>query len=557
MIKHFLLATCFAMVFVQQVGAAPLIPIDARGLAMGNTGVASAKRANAPQYNPALLSTANEADDFAIVFPQVGSVVADEEEIIDRADALTKDEYSGSDSGDSIIDHFNGITDQLDVIFTSGVNDDGVGSIQQQIINFKILIDNAPGNGGDDSTRAADLTVASANLDDSAEALNAQTADLEVTTLDLTNELTTISGQALRGNFGVNGAIAMPSKSFAAAVSVSTNTHSSGRGFFTDNDKLLLNGYAEGINAYAGKTEEYTSATRQLASESEEYQTCLETSGTGNCSVERTAVEESAADAEQKRTNLQNFQYEKDGRTIISSDPATGIITIDNDLNSNIQIVAVGIAEIGLTLSRQFAFVGRYIAIGITPKLQKIKTYHYVASLDDEEDINESDVTDTEQNFSDINFDAGVAFQFGAKRQWQVGLVAKNLISKKYKAESNPNSKGETSKTTVNLDTQFRGGVSHTTDWTVIAFDLDLMENEPVAFEEPTQYASIGAELDLMNTFQLRVGYRANLSDADSGVASVGGGFSPFGMNLDIAVLANPSNPQKESGVALELGFYF
>jgi hypothetical protein len=557
MIKHFLLATCFAMVFVQQAGAAPLIPIDARGLAMGNTGVASAKRANAPQYNPALLSTANEADDFAIVFPQVGSVVADEEEIIDRADALTKDKYSGSDSGDSIIDHFNGITDQLDVIFTSGVNDDGVGSIQQQIINFKILIDNAPGNGGDDSTRAADLTVASANLDDSAEALNAQTADLEVTTLDLTNELTTISGQALRGNFGVNGAIAMPSKSFAAAVSVSTNTHSSGRGFFTDNDKLLLNGYAEGINAYAGKTEEYTSATRQLASESEEYQTCLETSGTGNCSVERTAVEESAADAEQKRTDLQNFQYEKDGRTIISSDPATGIITIDNDLNSNIQIVAVGIAEIGLTLSRQFAFVGRYIAIGITPKLQKIKTYHYVASLDDEEDINESDVTDTEQNFSDINFDAGVAFQFGAKRQWQVGLVAKNLISKKYKAESNPNSKGKTSKTTVNLDTQFRGGVSHTTDWTVIAFDLDLMENEPVAFEEPTQYASIGAELDLMNTFQLRVGYRANLSDADSGVASVGGGFSPFGMNLDIAVLANPSNPQKESGVALELGFYF
>jgi hypothetical protein len=46
----------------------------------------------------------------------------------------------------------------------------------------------------------------------------------------------------------------------------------------------------------------------------------------------------------------------------------------------------VGIAEIGLTLSRQFAFVGRYIAIGITPKLHKIKTYHYVASLDDEED---------------------------------------------------------------------------------------------------------------------------------------------------------------------------
>ncbi|MFT4776510.1 MAG: hypothetical protein ACI9B7_000881 [Oleispira sp.] len=555
MIKHSLLAACIAMIFAQQVKAAPLIPIDSRGLAMGNTGVASAKRANAPQYNPALLSTANTADYFAIVLPQVGSLVADEEEIIDRADALTNDEYSGSDNGGSIIDHFNGITDELDIIFTSGVNGDGAGSIQQQIINFKILIDNAPGNGGNNSTRAADITLAAANLDDSAEALNVQTADLEVTTLDLTNELTTISGQALRGNFGMNGAIAMKNTSFAAAVSVSANTHFSGRGFFTDNDKLLLNGYAEGINAYAGETSEYTSATRQLAREAEEYQACLETSG--SCSAERTAVEESAANAEQKRIDLQGFQYEKDGRTIISSDPATGIITIDNDLNSNIQIVAVGIAEIGLTLSRQFAIAGKYIAIGIKPKFQKIKTYHYVGSLDDEENIKESDVTNTEQDFSDINFDFGAAFQFGANKQWQVGFVAKNLISKEYEAESNPNSTGDTSKTTVSLDTQFRGGVSHTTDWTVLAFDLDLMENDPVAFEEPTQYASIGAELDLMNTFQLRVGYRANLSDANSGVASVGAGFSPFGVNLDIVALANPNNPQKESGVALDLGFYY
>jgi hypothetical protein len=277
------------MIFAEPARAAPLIFIDSRGLAMGNTGVASTQRANAPQYNPAPLSTANAASYLAIVLQQVGSLVADEEEIIDRADALTNDKFSGSNNGNSIIGHLNGITDRLDVIFTSGVNGDGAGSIQQQIVNFKILIDNAPSIGGNNATRAADIILAVANLDDLSEALSVQTADLEVTTLDLTNELTTISGQALRGNFGINGAIAMKNKSFATAVSVSANTHFSGRGFFTDNDKLLLNGYGEGINAYAGKTSEYTSATRQLASEAEEYQTCLETSG--SCSAERAAVE--------------------------------------------------------------------------------------------------------------------------------------------------------------------------------------------------------------------------------------------------------------------------
>jgi hypothetical protein len=83
------------------------------------------------------------------------------------------------------------------------------------------------------------------------------------------------------------------------------------------------------------------------------------------------------------------------------------------------------------------------------------------------------------------------------------------------------------------------------------------MENDPVAFEKPTQYASIGAELDVYDTLQLRLGYRTNLSVSDSAVASVGLGFSPFGVHLDIAAMANPSDPEKEAGAALELGFYF
>ncbi len=554
MIKRSLLATSIAMALVQQAAATPLLPMDARGLAMGSTGVASAKLAHAPQYNPALLSTANAEDDFAIILPQIGVVAGDEEEMIDAFNSITKDEYEGSNSGDSIIDHFEGITDRLDTILVSGGG--GTVSMEQQLTNFENLVANVPGNGGGDNTTASQLTAATTDLNTSAIALTNETQDLEDTTFDLTTELSSISGRAIRGSFGVNGAIAIPSKSFAAAVSVSGAAYFSGRMFFTDNDKSLFNGYAEGVNAYAGKTQEYTAATQQLATAAENLETCTANS---SCTLgDAAAVQLATTNAEDKLNELQAFSYEKDGRTILSTDSTTGDIVIADDLNSNVQIVAVGISEVGLTLSREFTIAGENIAIGITPKLQMIKTFNYVANVDNEDDINKSDVTDTEQDFSTINLDAGAAYQFGATKQWQVGLVAKNLISKEYEAESNPNkTTGETTKTKINLDTQFRGGISHTTDWTVIAFDLDLMENDPVAFEAATQYASIGAELDLFDTLQLRAGYRTNLSVSDSAVASVGLGFSPFGVHIDIAAMANPSAPKKEAGAAFELGFYF
>ena len=554
MIKRSLLATSIAMALVQQAAATPLLPMDARGLAMGSTGVASAKLAHAPQYNPALLSTANAEDDFAIILPQIGVVVGDEEEMIDAFNSITKDEYEGSNSGDSIIDHFEGITDRLDTILVSGGG--GTVSMEQQLTNFENLVANVPGNGGGDNTTASQLTAATTDLNTSAIALTNETQDLEDTTFDLTTELSSISGRAIRGSFGVNGAIAIPSKSFAAAVSVSGAAYFSGRMFFTDNDKSLFNGYAEGVNAYAGKTQEYTAATQQLATAAENLETCTANS---SCTLgDAAAVQLATTNAEDKLNELQAFSYEKDGRTILSTDSTTGDIVIADDLNSNVQIVAVGISEVGLTLSREFTIAGENIAIGITPKLQMIKTFNYVANVDNEDDINKSDVTDTEQDFSTINLDAGAAYQFGATKQWQVGLVAKNLISKEYEAESNPNkTTGETTKTKISLDTQFRGGISHTTDWTVIAFDLDLMENDPVAFEAATQYASIGAELDLFDTLQLRAGYRTNLSVSDSAVASVGLGFSPFGVHIDIAAMANPSAPKKEAGAAFELGFYF
>jgi hypothetical protein len=551
MIKRSLLAASIAVALVQQAAGAPLLQINARGLAMGSTGVASAKLVHAPQYNPALLSTANDTDDFAISFPQLGVVVADEDKLIESFDDIANEDYADDGSGnqESLIDHFDTVLINLDNLLSNGPN-----SVEQKIKTLEDLVD-------DPNSTTNDLRNASLSLDASVGSVQVQTGDLTVTTFDLTSELDRVSGSPLSGSLGVNGAIAIPSKTVAAAVSVSGSAYFSGRLFFTEDDQNLLNDYAVAIDDYAGEVKDFTAATALLADDLDQAeQDCDPDPNTAQCQASSDQAEAQAEATKKEKAELDNFNRTSGSTVIIETDGEGNIvITEDPALTSNMQVIGVAIAEIGVTLSREFVIDGKKIAIGITPKLQTIKTYNYVANIEDD-DIENKEIEETEQNFADFNLDIGAAYQFGSRKQWQAGLVVKNLLGKEYKTESNaygPAGNEETSKTTISLDTQLRGGISHTTDWSVVAFDLDLMENAPLAFEEPTKYAAIGVELDLNNTLQLRLGYRKNLSVSDSAVASVGLGFSSFGIHLDIAAMANPNDSEKEAGAALELGFYF
>lgn len=541
MIKRSLLASSIslaALAVVQQASAAPLLPIDARGLAMGGTGVASARYSHAPLYNPALLSTADEDESFAIVFPQIGIVAADEEDWIETVQGIADDDYKTYD--ESLIDHFTTITEDLEV---------NLNLLETELSVLEGTL------GGDlkttDPTELAAIKAQTASLETSMQNFSAGTLDLKETTYDLTSEFDKLSAGSFRLNAGVNGVIAIPSETFGMAISLNNNVIASGRTIFSEEDQQLINAYADGVNEYSNLSSDYVTSTNSLIDSIEAF------NANPNATTEA-ALTASEAENDTKKGALDDYEKIVNGQTIISTDPS-GNINVDDDptLTSLAHVIAIAISDIGLTLSRNFNIAGQDIAIGITPKFQIIKTFNYVAIIEDD-DFDEEALKDTEQDFSDFNIDAGIAYQFGADKQWQAGLVAKNLLSKEYEAESNifgPD--GETLKTKISLDTQFRGGISHTTDWTVIAVDLDLMENDPIAFEAPTQYASIGAELDLYDLVQLRGGYRTNLSVSDADMVSVGLGFSPFGLKIDLTAMANPSNPEQEAGAALELGLYF
>ena len=541
-IKPSLLATAVAAISALSVHTAmatPFLPMDARGLAMGDTGVASAKLAHAPAFNPSLLSQARNEDDFAIIFPSVGVVVADEEELIDSA----------NDISDITVPKFEDLFDDASSNnFNSAVNN--VQASSTALVNELNSLGNS--DGRTNAQKADDLRTANQNFADDLDEVNSKLSEVNSVTKELTDSLNSISGDPIRGRAGVGMAVAMPGKKFAAALSVNADVHFSGRTIFTGTDQNLITAYGVAAQGYVDIAQAIPTDINTLADD-----------------VEAGA---SPTDTQTAATNIQDSLDEFQTYTSDDVETADGSIQIfqngdisaeaeSPNLDSRVEIVAVGIADVGLSFSREFTIADRKVAIGVTPKLQTIETYHYITEMDNENDIETSDIEDSRATYSHINLDIGASMRLGESNQWMVGVVAKNLIAKDFDLSDAP-VRGSANNLvveggTVSLKPQYRAGVSYSNNWVTVAGDLDLVENDPVAYEQATQYAAIGAEFDLYETFQIRAGYRTNLSASNSEVISLGFGLSPFGVHIDIAALANPSDPKKEAGIALETGFYF
>lgn len=192
------------------------------------------------------------------------------------------------------------------------------------------------------------------------------------------------------------------------------------------------------------------------------------------------------------------------------------------------------VGEIGVSLARDF----NGIAVGVTPKFQQVETFDYAL------DVNTAEVTLDEgrESGSGFNLDFGVAKDFD--NGWKAGLVGKNLISATYETARGNDFK---------IKPQLRAGAGYQWKWVGLAADLDLTKNDPAGLDGETRYAALGAELDVWKTVQVRVGYRYNLENSDTSVASLGFGMSLSGVHLDVAVAGN----DQEVAAAAQAGFRF
>ncbi len=200
----------------------------------------------------------------------------------------------------------------------------------------------------------------------------------------------------------------------------------------------------------------------------------------------------------------------------------------------------IAVAEVGISLAHKFELGGVGFFAGVTPRYLRVDTFDYDIDIDEAEDItyDEGLVSDTA-----VTADLGIARDFG--NGWRAGFIAKNIISQEFVTVNNYK---------IELNPMLRAGVSHHTGWSTVALDVDLTENDPTGMDSATQYVAIGGELNGWNWVQLRMGYRANISESERDVFTVGAGISPFGVvHLDVAVAGNSD----EAAASAQLGLSF
>ena len=532
-----LLGAAITLASLQQAYALPFAPADARAMAMGGTGVSSAEVASTVRYNPALLANTREDDHFGLKIPQVMITVADDGGFIDEVEDFDDESPNAPDTGKTNID----LLDET-LSFATGVN--GIEAVENAITAL------------DGATTSSQLSTASTNLTSALNGLKGKVistdgaltpdSDLVVYSDLIANDLDDLNNKALRMNIGGNIALAVPSKKFSLAVSTGAQVVFSGRILLSQNDTDLLRNYTSATDAYLTTVVNVQTKLSALIA----AQTALE-ADLGN-TAKQNAVLAAANEVDTAQAAYTGFDYGGDQTTADDGDNAIftdgELVSGETNLDSQVQMIGVAVADIGLTASRVFNIKGHDIAFGVTPKLQKITIFDYVQDLDSDEDFDNDAITENTEEYTSFNIDLGAAYQFGAEKQWQAGVVIKNLMGNDYDS---------TSGSTVSINPMMRAGVSHRTSWTKVAFDLDITENDPVAFEDATQYAAIGGELNVWRILQLRAGYRMNLAGSDQDIMTAGIGISPGPVHFDIGVMANTSDPENEAGIALEFGVEF
>lgn len=553
--------------------ALPFMPMDARGLAMGGTGVASSRLAHSQAYNPSLLTKAEEDDDFSILFPQIGIVFSDEGDVINDGKKIVSDtlpkykklfEDKGTDNFKSSIQNLQTASKELITAIDStkgavtGFDSNNPATYQASINDIK--------------TKNTELKTKNEALRTSITSLKGQIDKVNATTAELNKKLGDISGDPLKMRVGIATAFAFPSKKLAVGVNLRNDVHLSGRATITERDRNLLAAYGLAARGYSDGADAAPNAVGKVLGSIDTF-----ISDVNKKIADPTAATPTVPDA-QSFTNIKSDvesvkNYNSDevntagGKIRIIENGQLSNAAKQPKLESTVQIVGMNTSELGLSFAREFMIEGEKVSFGVTPKVVAVQTFHYGTSMENKVKINNDTLQSARTSHIGINLDLGASYRFGDDSGWMAGATIKNLIPKSYKTKDTKlkDENGiETGKTVkgpeLKINPQLRVGGSYENSWFMGTAELDITENEPVAFEAPTRYLAAGAEFDLLDTAQFRLGARTNLS-ADSpleqSVLSLGIGFSPSILEMNLALMANPSDIKREAGLAFELGLAF
>ncbi|KAA1201929.1 conjugal transfer protein TraF [Vibrio cholerae] len=210
--------------------------------------------------------------------------------------------------------------------------------------------------------------------------------------------------------------------------------------------------------------------------------------------------------------------------------------------SSDVDLTAFGYTEVGLAVGKQVVLGGQTVALGVTPKVQQLRTYQDNASVKsfDLDDYDKSEVKDNA-----FNLDMGAVWLID---QYRVGIVAKDLFAKDIQTQNRNN--------TYKLDTQIAVSGSYVSDFFIAAVDLDLTKQRRFNGDnDDTQFMRFGVEGNAWGWAQLRAAYEVDLQNSLDNSVSVGLGVSPWDVvSLDLAGSYAGDN---QFGLSANLAFTF
>ncbi|ABV85885.1 conjugal transfer protein TraF [Shewanella pealeana] len=218
-----------------------------------------------------------------------------------------------------------------------------------------------------------------------------------------------------------------------------------------------------------------------------------------------------------------------------------------SDLDSQGQVVGGAVSDFGIALSFPLSIVNMPIAVGISPKFQRIDSYNYIANANnfDASDFDDAKYRNDETNF---NLDIGVAMQ--AFDGLTLGLSGRNLIS-----QDVDTIEVEGQKFTYRVEPLVTAAVAYDWDILSVTTDIDLIENKKFKELDGTQYWRVGGEVRAFDWMALRVGYRHDMKDSTANLYSLGSGFA-FGDSffLDLTGMFGDDNAV---GGVLQTSYHF
>ncbi|MDC0612643.1 conjugal transfer protein TraF, partial [Vibrio sp.] len=148
---------------------------------------------------------------------------------------------------------------------------------------------------------------------------------------------------------------------------------------------------------------------------------------------------------------------------------------------SRIDVKAFGYSEFGVALAKQFMLYDQVVAIGVSPKIQQMKTYQDSATV---EDYNLDDYDESEVKKNAANLDLGAVLLMN---EFRVGVAIKDLFSKTINTYDNTDN--------YKLDTQVTLSGSYVSDFFTAALDVDATKQKRFSGSyDDTQFIRLGVE---------------------------------------------------------------